>query len=212
MECEILPKVTAIAGASWMPWVFVGTCAADVDGDGLCDSEDLCSTPMPATTQMPKPPNAILFVCGKPHLPLACCWKSMPTACLTEWSYRLYVTRRNDRRLVWLMGKDGQALEISTTTTFLQDASSELDSYLTLDGASVSTLGTEDAWSAFESGTNLIFNTPVGGGWMAADAQAAEAGEDLRVLVAQLTTDGDISVDLTAQIMDAGLPSGRMGV
>ena len=211
--CEILPEGDCDCEGNQLDALGVcgGTCAADVDGDGLCDADDFCLDTDACNYADVEATECDFCSCAE--------GQASPVGLLLEvhanglsdgmTSYRLYVTfDETTDALSGVMGKAGQALEISTTTTFLQDASSELDSYLTLDGALVSTHGTEDAWSAFESGTNLIFNTPVGGGWMAADAQAAEAGEDLRVLVAQLTTDGDISVDLTAQIMDAGLPSG----
>ena len=80
-------KVTAIARAtSWMPWAFVEALVRPTWTETDCAIPRIsASTPMPATTQMPKPPNAIFVRVRKAkHLPLACCWKSMPTACRTE--------------------------------------------------------------------------------------------------------------------------------
>jgi hypothetical protein len=62
-----------------------------------------------------------------------------------------------------------------------------------------------DAFAAFEAGDNVIANTPVGNGWatffpgLGAD-NAGFAGDDLKVLIGQLTTSGSISGTIYFQI------------
>jgi hypothetical protein len=69
---------------------------------------------------------------------------------------------------------------------------------------------TYDAFAAFESGENVYSNTQVGNGWatlfpgLGAD-NAGFAGEDLKVLVAQITTSGTLSGSLYVQIFPEGI-------
>jgi hypothetical protein len=60
-----------------------------------------------------------------------------------------------------------------------------------------------DAFDAFENGENVLVNTPVGNAWFVLPTAANEeafAGDDLRVLVAQLTTAGEISGQIQIQL------------
>ena len=59
--------------------------------------------------------------------------------------------------------------------------------------------------SDFEAGNNLTINTFVGGAWFSINSSAnGYAGEDERVLVAQLTTDGALSGQLYVQVFPNG--------
>lgn len=54
-------------------------------------------------------------------------------------------------------------------------------------------------------GASIVMNDVVGGIWFALTGNAnGVAGDDLRVLIAQLTTDGDLSGDLYCQILEDG--------
>ena len=54
-------------------------------------------------------------------------------------------------------------------------------------------------------GASIVMNDVVGGIWFALTGDAnGVAGDDLRVLIAQLTTDGDLSGDLYCQILEHG--------
>ena len=86
------------------------------------------------------------------------------------------------------------------------------DSYVTLGattsadahGGIASVIG---GWSdAFEAGNSFVVDDAIGGGWyMAPPGQAnAITGDDNRVLVAQLTTDGIVSGQFAAQIFPGG--------
>ena len=69
-----------------------------------------------------------------------------------------------------------------------------------------------DAFAAFEAGDNVISNTPNGNGWatffpgLGAD-NAGFAGDDLKVLIGQLTTSGTISGTIYFQIFPMGIQS-----
>ena len=63
---------------------------------------------------------------------------------------------------------------------------------------------------AFENGENLIIDSNTGSSWYIADAESATncaAGDDLKILFAQVTTDGDINGDLQFQVYRNGVQS-----
>ena len=73
--------------------------------------------------------------------------------------------------------------------------------------------GSDPAWvSAFENGGNIVIDDLVGSGWyMNADVmgQYGVAGDDNRVMVAQLTTPGTIHGQLYVQVFPEGLSAGN---
>ena len=69
---------------------------------------------------------------------------------------------------------------------------------------------TYDAFSAFEAGEDVISNTAIGNGWATffpglGATNAGFAGDDLKILIAQLTTSGTISGSLYVQIFPWGI-------
>ena len=57
----------------------------------------------------------------------------------------------------------------------------------------------------FEAGNNLVINSALGSGWyVTPDASNGVAGDDQRILIAQLTTDGDVSGQFRTQIFPEG--------
>jgi hypothetical protein len=69
---------------------------------------------------------------------------------------------------------------------------------------------TYDAFAAFEAGENIYSNTPVGNGWATLfPGLGAEnpgfAGEDLRLLIGQITTAGTLSGSIYVQIFPWGV-------
>lgn len=133
-----------------------------------------------------------------------------------------------------VFGNDIDTLMMNSTTTWHQDELGALlpqninigilalfpdvafDSWVTIGadapmGAgenAVNTVGApgDASWTAaFEAGENVVLDDAVGGAWFILNGGAnGIAGEDLRVLVAQLTTDGDISGQLNVQIFEQG--------
>ena len=146
-------------------------------------------------------------------------------------TYRVYL-ELNDAldQVTSFTGDDNFALELNTTTSFYQHAVGtatpngitaaalaivpelEFDSYVTV-GLSGAPQGDEDAvslipgaWAeAFESGQNISVNDGIGSGWYVfPDSPNGLAGDDKRLLVAQLTTDGEISGQFRTQIFPMG--------
>tara|TARA_B110001469_G_C9627157_1_gene313197 strand:+ start:566 stop:1807 length:1242 start_codon:yes stop_codon:yes gene_type:complete len=67
-----------------------------------------------------------------------------------------------------------------------------------------------DAFAAFDAGENVMSNTAVGNGWATlfpglGAVNLGFAGEDLKVLIGQLTTSGDISGSIYVQIFPWGI-------
>jgi len=131
-------------------------------------------------------------------------------------------------------GNDVDTLSIQSSTSWYQNEMGALlpqninpalvstfpelafDSWLTigLDGPAaeeentVNTVGApgEASWTAgFESGEDVFLNDAVGGAWFILNGgNNGVAGDDLKVLIAQLTTDGEISGQLNVQIFEQG--------
>jgi hypothetical protein len=131
-------------------------------------------------------------------------------------------------------GNDLDTLSLQTTTSWYQNEMGALlaqniapemvatfpelafDSWLTigLDGPVspgenlVNTVGAvgDASWTAaFEAGESVTLDDAVGGAWFALNGGSnGVAGDDLKVLIAQLTTDGDISGQLNVQMFEDG--------
>lgn len=148
-------------------------------------------------------------------------------------TYRLYAEFTNVADQVsYVFGDSAAPLVISSPTGFFHHSvgdnlgeninviffsyfpSSEFDSWLTIGlepedvftGYGVSAVGMDDAWEEFNSGEgSLILNTPNGSGWFVlSDTEYAAAGSDLKVLLAQLTTSGEISGELNLYVFIDG--------
>ncbi|MDB4676449.1 hypothetical protein OAH93_02280, partial [Flavobacteriales bacterium] len=78
------------------------------------------------------------------------------------------------------------------------------------EGAVQIVLSQDQNWpSVFEAGGNLIMNDSIGGAFYAVNTYVnGVAGGDLKVLIAQLTTDGDLSGQLYCQVF----PNGEFGL
>ncbi|MDG1673805.1 MAG: hypothetical protein P8H88_00005, partial [Flavobacteriales bacterium] len=190
-----------------------GDCQTDEDGDGLCDDngQDGCTDTDACNFDLAGATECDYCSCAT--------GASAPVGMLLEThaeglangmtSYRLYITfDEPSDKLNAVMGNQGQPLRLGTTTTFFQNPASEFDSFVSLGEATTVLQGEDGPWSAFEAGENLTWNSAVGGGWSVANSNGVAAGGDLRVLVAQLTTDGEVTAELQAQILNAGEPSG----
>ena len=147
-------------------------------------------------------------------------------------TYRVYldVASATDQ-VTSFTGNDEFALALSTTTSFYQNALGGVtpndlsagaialvpelayDSYVTVglmgqpEGAEGSVELIPGSWAdAFEAGQSFTINDGVGSGWYIVPPVAVngQGGDDQRVLVAQLTTDGDISGQFRTQIFPEG--------
>ena len=147
-------------------------------------------------------------------------------------TYRLYITTpSSDDVLSAVSGDDDFALALTTTTAFYQSPlgsaiggsisldtialhpEAAYDSYVTIGATTSDEIAggqpqiVPGTWaSEFEAGNSFVVDDAIGGGWyMAPPGQSnSVAGEDNRVMVAQLTTDGIISGQFKAQIFPGG--------
>lgn len=153
-------------------------------------------------------------------------------------TYHVYVTTANATdRLNAILGNDLNPIVVGSSSQFFQDPygtefranaalfaafpTLEYDSWVTIgDNTPVSSIqvptqlgGADPEWIAgFENGNDIVINDVVGSGWyLAAETSDAYgvAGDDNRVLVAQLTTPGTLNIELYAQIFPEGLAAGN---
>ena len=139
-------------------------------------------------------------------------------------TYRLYLETPGEQDiLIFMGGQDSDPMSITTTTSFYQDPLSvaipslpaawlnfapslAYDSWVTIgvtnetynDGEPISTISSpEQDWEfVFEAGGDLVANDWVGGGWFGWPTHSnSVVGSDGEILVAQLTTDGDLNVE-----------------
>lgn len=143
-------------------------------------------------------------------------------------------TESSDDFVSSIYGNDLDTLQWLTTEAWYQDAGGsalaqninpelfmnfpelEFDSWITVgvDGPltvgqnTVNTVGSigPNGWlSQFEMGNNIVLNTPVGGAWFILNGGTnGVAGDDLRVLIGQVTTGGEMSGRLNVQIFENG--------
>ena len=147
-------------------------------------------------------------------------------------TYRIYLDVANATdQVTSFTGNDEFALELNTTTSFYQNALGgatpndisagalalvpelAFDSYISVgltgepEGQEGSVELIPGSWvDEFEAGQSFIINDGVGSGWYIVPPVAVNGlgGVDQRVLVAQLTTDGDISGQFRTQIFPEG--------
>ena len=147
-------------------------------------------------------------------------------------TYRVYLTTPNAGDVITaFIGDQEFALDLTSSTSFYQhpaggvtpagladfmlDFAPELayDSYVTigLDGPAMSADEFDAGiipgpWSAdFENGGPVHIEDELGGGWYTIpSASNALVGDDLRILVAQLTTDGQVSGSFRTQVFPNG--------
>ena len=114
-----------------------------------------------------------------------------------------------------LLGSD------QTPAIFGMFPSAEFDSYVTIGlssspGAGEGSINTIESsgnpWGAnFESGNDLLIDDEIGGGWFILNGQSnGIAGDDLRVLLAQVTTAGTLSGSLYVQFFVEGSPANEI--
>ena len=149
-------------------------------------------------------------------------------------TYRFYVTTPNADDIVSAVsGDENNPTLVNTTGTFYQDElgsvfpnginpalydafpSLQYDSWLTIGidqapdlGGGEMAIGFAEAesWTTeFESGQSFGIDGFFGGAWYAtSDASNGVSGDDQRVLIAQLTTDGDLSGQFYVQVFPNG--------
>ena len=159
-------------------------------------------------------------------------------------TYRLYLQTNNANDIVTsVTGNAAWPLELSTSTSFWQSPygshtaegqqpillgllpTLQYDSYITLGLTGPASAGQiqptilPGPWVAtFESGGNIVANSPAGSGWYATPgATNLVIGPTRRMLIAQLTTDGELSGSFTSQVFPNGaygfgIPDARVNI
>lgn len=148
--------------------------------------------------------------------------EDLPSAGLR--TYRVYAnfTNPNDQ-LSAVFAQDGNPLSVATTSTFHQDPNGgafaneinaalfgvfpdlAYDSWVTIGGensaVNLSTVGMDAAAAEFETGGNLEIDNALGGSWFVLPdlEPLAFPDEQGRVLIAQLTTSGQVSMTVNMQ-------------
>ncbi|MEC8362306.1 MAG: hypothetical protein VX002_08375, partial [Bacteroidota bacterium] len=144
-----------------------GTCLADIDEDGVCDTEDGCID-LDACNFADAEALACDFCScsGGQSAPVGMLLEAHATGLANGMTaYRLYITFDDPQdALTAVMGKEGEALRIETTTSFFQSEGEAFDSYLALGENNISMWGDVAVVSGFEEGQDLVWDTPVGGG------------------------------------------------
>ncbi len=153
-------------------------------------------------------------------------------------TYRFYITTPNADDVVSAISGDSDLPTfVNTTTSFYQDASGGLfpnginpilfgdfpslqfDSWLTIGidqapdvaaGEAAISLAEAESWSTeFESGQSFAIDGFFGGAWyVTSDNSNGLAGDDHKVLLAQLTTDGELSGQFVVQVFPNGIGDG----
>jgi hypothetical protein len=153
-------------------------------------------------------------------------------------TYRFYITTPNADDLVSAVsGDENNPTIVSTTTSFYQDElggafpnginptlydafpSLQYDSWMTIGidqapdlagGESAIGFAEAESWTTeFENGESLAIDGFFGGAWYAtSDFTNGVSGEDQRVLLAQLTTDGELSGQFYVQVFPNGEAEG----
>ncbi|MDA1243073.1 MAG: T9SS type A sorting domain-containing protein [Bacteroidetes bacterium] len=181
-----------------------GDCMADSDGDLICDSEDNC-VDLDACN-FADPSNDSCDYCS--------CVGDSGSGLILEpmtnhgngvWTYALKLQLPEpDARVLGVLGWEQLSLSLTTTTTFVSSPDVLVDSRVMLGNSQISVHGSESAWLAFDEGENLLLDDAVGGGWTAlggGELAGLQVDLDQTILLAQLTTDGQISASLPVEWM-----------
>ena len=199
-----------------------GDCLNDADGDGVCDALETAGCTNELAINYDPAATDDNGSCNVPAFPFLHAEVHAETDLGTTYRVYAYFEHADDEcTALFAVGSaevDPVALELEVTTTFWQHPlgsnlgsginpnffsmipTLEYDSWLTIgsestNDESVSSIGMADAFTEFQAGNGFELNSPAGGSWYVpapGTNPLAVAGEDGRVLLAQLTvTDND---------------------
>ena len=203
-----------------------GDCSSDVDGDGVCDTDEVpgCDDALAENFD----PNATDNDGSCTYLPasfdglIAEPYQLNSTESGTH-TFRVYAQFSNPNdQLISVFGTAQNPLSVSSSTSFYQDANGgptaagsnpllypgfpnlEWDSYVTIGADDNSINGFQTAgldFSTFENGSALTSNPTAGGSWFVFPDQEPTAfpNTDGRVLIGQFTTDGTVTLNCNIQ-------------
>ena len=203
-----------------------GDCTSDIDGDGVCDTDEVpgCDDPLAenydplatdndgSCTYLPASFDGLVFETFE-----------LNSAGDGVHTFRVYAQFSNPNdQLVSIYGTADNPLSITTTTTFFQSAVGgptaeglnplllesfpdlEWDSYVTIGAEDNSGEGVQSAgldYNTFEAGGALTSDPTAGGNWFVfPDTEPlAFPDADGRVLIGQFTTDGIVTLNCNLQ-------------
>ena len=203
-----------------------GDCTSDVDGDGVCDTDEVpgCDDPLAENYD----PNATDNDGSCTYLPasfeglIAETYELNSTGTGTH-TFRVYAQFSNPNdQLVSVYGTSDSPISVSSTTSFYQDPlggptaegsnpllfetypNLEWDSFITVGAPDNSSTGIQSAgldYGVFESGGTLQSDAITGGSWFVFPDQEPQAFPDAqgRVLIGQFTTDGTVTLNCNSQ-------------
>ena len=199
-----------------------GDCTSDLDGDGVCDTDEVpgCDDPLAenydptatdndgSCTYLPASFEGLVFETFE-----------LNSAAEGTHTFRVYAQFSNPNdQLLSIFGNAANPLSISSTTSFYQSAvggptaeglnpllfesfpSLEWDSYVTIGAEDNSGTGVQSAgldYNSFETGGALTSDPVAGGSWFTfPDTEPlAFPDADGRVLIGQFTTDGTVTLN-----------------
>ncbi len=203
-----------------------GDCTSDIDGDGVCDTDEVpgCDDPLAENFD----PTATDNDGSCTYLPASFDGLVFETLELNSagpgiHTFRVYAQFSNPSdQLVSIFGTSADPLSVTTTTSFYQDAlggptaeaqnpllfesfpNLEWDSYVTIGAEDNSGTGVQTAgldFGSFEAGGALTSDATAGGSWFVFPDSEPLAFPDAsgRVLIGQFTTDGIVTLNCNLQ-------------
>ena len=201
-----------------------GACLSDTDGDGICDEFESLGCTNELAINYDADATDDDGSCDVPAFPFIHAEVHAESELGTTYRVYAYLENATDEvTALFAVGSEETnpvELELEVSTSFWQnpvganlgsginpaffglDPTLQYDSWLTIGSESindepVSSIGMAEALTAFHAGNGFVLNPPAGGSWYVAPSAnpAAMAGEDGRVLLAQLTVTDDENGD-----------------
>ena len=200
-----------------------GDCLSDADGDGICDALETAGCTNELAINYDSTATDDDGSCNVPAFPFLHAEVHAETDLGTTYRVYAYFENADDECTAMFAVGSAESnpveLELEVTTSFYQnpvgsnlgsginptfisiDPALEYDSWLTIGSEStndepISSVGMSDAFAEFQAGNGFVLNSPAGGSWYTAAPGTnplAVAGDDGRVLLAQLTVTDDES-------------------
>ena len=197
-----------------------GTCLNDADADGVCDEFEIAGCTNELATNYSESATDDDGSCNVSNYPFIHAEVHAETDLGTTYRVYAYFENAGDEcTALFAVGVNEinpVNLELEVTTSFWQnslgadvgssinpalfavDSTTQYDSWFTIGSetiadAPVSTVGMAGVFTEFNNGNGFVLNGPTGGSWYVTPNSnpLATAGEDMRVLLAQLTVTDD---------------------
>jgi len=203
-----------------------GDCASDLDGDGICDTDEIpgCDDPLADNYDSSATDNdgTCVYMPASFDGLVAEAYQLNSVEQGTH-TFRVYAQFSNPNdQLISVFGTAANPLSVASSTSFYQDANGgptsggsnpllfpgfpnlEWDSFVTIGSDDNNISGFQTAgldFSSFEAGEALTSNATAGGSWFVFPDQEPQAFPSAagRVLIGQFTTDGTVTLNCNIQ-------------